>query len=134
MSVRRQIPSLCKLHSIYEEILQEFLDETDVNFYSHRIICDISQSQHRMVRVSKGSNKKICAIKFFQFCVLKTQQCCILQGGVNVPKKLSSLVNSLRDFHISYYKVSKCLQVPIPNFQNWDWIYQIKRQSLCSLL
>ena len=29
MSVKKQIPSLCKLHSFYEDIPEEFLDETD---------------------------------------------------------------------------------------------------------
>ena len=31
MSVKKQIPSLCKLYSFYEEIPEEFLDETDVD-------------------------------------------------------------------------------------------------------
>ena len=31
MSVKKEIPSLCKLYSIYEEIPEEFLDETDVD-------------------------------------------------------------------------------------------------------
>ena len=31
MSVKKQIPSLCKLFSFYEEVPEEFLDETDVD-------------------------------------------------------------------------------------------------------
>ena len=67
MSLRKQIPSLCKLYSFYEEIPAEFLDETDVDSYSYDNIFDISQSQHRIVQVSRGSNKKnrlqsICSI------------------------------------------------------------------------
>ena len=31
MSVKKQIPSLCKLPSFNEEIPEEFLDETDVD-------------------------------------------------------------------------------------------------------
>ena len=31
MSTKKQISSLCKLYSIYEEIPEEFLDETDVD-------------------------------------------------------------------------------------------------------
>ena len=30
MSVKNQIPSLCKLYSFYEEMPEEFLDETEV--------------------------------------------------------------------------------------------------------
>ena len=59
MFVKKQIPSLGKLFSIYEEIPEEFLDETDVDSYFYHNIFDISQSQHRIVRVSRGSNKKI---------------------------------------------------------------------------
>ena len=33
MSVKKQIPSPCKLYSFYEEILEEFLDETDVDSF-----------------------------------------------------------------------------------------------------
>ena len=49
MSVRKQIPSLCKPYSFYEEIPEEFLDETDVDSYFYHNIFDISQSQHRIV-------------------------------------------------------------------------------------
>ena len=59
MSVKKQIPSWCKLYSFYEEIPEEFLDETDVDSYFYHNIFDISQSQHRRVRVSRGSNKKL---------------------------------------------------------------------------
>ena len=72
MSVKKQIPSLCKLYSFYEEIPEEFLDESDVDSYFYHNIFDISQCQHRGVQVSRGSNKKSFAIKLFQFCDLKT--------------------------------------------------------------
>ena len=40
MSVKKQFPSLCKLYSFYEEIPEEFLDETDVDSYFHHNIFD----------------------------------------------------------------------------------------------
>ena len=86
MAVKKQIPSLCKRFLIYEEIPEEFLDETDVGSYSYHNIFDVSQSQHLIVRVSRGSNKKQFAIKLFQFSDLKTQQRCILQEKVNISK------------------------------------------------
>ena len=58
MSVKKQIP-LFRLCSFYEEIPEEFLDETDVDSYFYHNIVNISQSQHRIVRVTRGSNKKI---------------------------------------------------------------------------
>ena len=57
MSVKKQILSLCKLYSFFEEIPEEFLDETDVDSYFYHNMFDISQSQHRLVRVSRGSTK-----------------------------------------------------------------------------
>ena len=71
MSVKKQIPSLSKLYSFYEEIPEEFLDETDVDSNFYHNIFDTSQSQHRIVRVSRGSNKKSFAIKLFQFLPFK---------------------------------------------------------------
>ena len=42
MSVKKQFPSLCKLYSFNEEILEEFLDGTDVDSYFYQNIFDIS--------------------------------------------------------------------------------------------
>ena len=53
LSTKKQISSLCKLYSIYEEIPEEVLDETDVDGYFFHNILDNSQSQNRIVRVSE---------------------------------------------------------------------------------
>ena len=68
MSTKKQISSMCKRYSIYEETPGEFLDETDVDSYFYHNILDISQFHHRIVRVSKGSNKKTFTFKVFHFC------------------------------------------------------------------
>ena len=115
MSVKKQIPSLCKLYSFYDEIPEEFLDETDVdkNFYHN--IFDVSQSEHRLVGVSRGSNKKSFAMKLFQFCDLSTQQRYIFQEEVNISnRELTCLVDSLLDFLKTFDKASKCIQIPLP--------------------
>ena len=115
MSAKKQIPSLCKLYSFYEEIPEEFLDGTDVDSYFYNKIFDISQSQHRTVRVCRGSNKKSFAIKVFQFCELKTQQRYILQEEVNISKReLTCLVDNLLDFLKTFDQASKCMQIPLP--------------------
>ena len=112
MSVKKEIPSLCKLYSFYEEIPAEFLGETDLDSYFYHNIFDISQSQHRIVRVSRSSNKKSIAIKLFQFCDLKTQQRYILQEEVNISKReLTCLVDKLRDFLKIFNQASKCIQI-----------------------
>ena len=58
MSVKKQFSSLCSFYLFYEEIPEEFLDETDVDSYFYHNVFDISQSQHRIVRVDRGSYKK----------------------------------------------------------------------------
>ena len=115
MSVKKQIPSLYKLFSFYEEIPEEFLDEIDADTYLYHNNFDISQSQHRIVRVSRGSNKKSFAIKFFQFCDLKNQQRYILQEDLNISKRdLTCLVDNLRNFLKTFDQASKCIQDPPP--------------------
>ena len=42
MSLKKQIASLCKLFSFYEEVPGEFLDETDLDSYFYQNIFDIS--------------------------------------------------------------------------------------------
>ena len=115
MSVKKQIPSMCKLYSFYEEIPEEFLDETDVESYFYHNSFEIFQSQHQIVRVSRGSNKKAFAIKLFQFCDLKTQQRYILQEEVNISKReLTCLVDKLCDFLKTFDQASNCIQFPLP--------------------
>ena len=87
MSVEKQIPSLCKLYSFYEEVPEEFLDETDVDSFFYHNMFDISRCQHRTVRVSRAYNKNALAIKLFQFCDLETQQRYIFQDEVNFSKR-----------------------------------------------
>ena len=115
MSVKKQFPNLCKLYSFYEEVPEEFLDETDVDSYFYHNVFNICQSQLRIVRVSRGSNKKLFAIKLFQFCDLKTQQRYILQEEVNVSKReLNCVVDNLRDFLKTFDQARKCIQIPLP--------------------
>ena len=60
MSVKKQIPSLSKLFTIYEEVPGCFLDETDVDSYFYNNILDIALIDKRIVWASKGFNKKNC--------------------------------------------------------------------------
>ena len=114
MSVKKQIACLCKLYSFYEEIPEEFLDEADVDSYFYHNIFDISQSQHRLVRVRRVPTKKKFEIKLFQFCLLKSNSY-ILQEEVNISKRvLTCLVDSLRIFPEAFNNASKCIQIPLP--------------------
>ena len=118
MSVKKQIPSFVQNFSFYDELPEEFLDETDVDSYFYHKIFDISQSQHRIVRVSRDSSKKSFAVKLFQFCDLKTQQRYILQEEVNISKReLTCLVDSLRNCLKFFDHASKCFQIAIPELK-----------------
>ena len=108
MSVKKQISSLSKLYTIYEEVPESFLDETDVDSYFYHNILDIALIDNRIIRVSKGSNKKIFAFKLFQFCNLKNQQRFILEEEVSVSlKELAAILNTLRQFLKQYDKTVK---------------------------
>ena len=87
MSLKKQISSLSKLYTYYGEVPESFLDETDVDSYFYHYILDIALIDNRIVRVSKGSNKKIFAFKLFQFCNLKNHQRFILEEEVSVSLK-----------------------------------------------
>ena len=115
MSTKKQISSLCKLYSIYEEVPEEFLDKTDVDSYFYHSILDISQSHHRLVRVSKGSNKNSFAFKVFHFCDSKLQQRFILKEEVSISKKeIESLLDSLGEFLKAFDQANKISQIPLP--------------------
>ena len=114
MSTKKQISSLCKLYSVYEEKQEVFLDETDVDSYFYHNILDISQSDHRTVRVSKGSDKKSFAFKVFDFCDSKLQQRFYLKEEVSISKKeIEYLLNSLGEFLKAFDQANKVLQIPL---------------------
>ena len=115
MSTKKQISSLCKLYSVYEEFPEEFFDETDVDSYFYHNILDISQSHHRTTGVSKGSNKKSFAFKVFLFCDSKSQQRFILKEEVSISKKeIESLLDSLGEFLKAFDQATKVSQILLP--------------------
>ena len=120
MSTKKQNSTLCKLYSVYEEIPEEFSDETDVDSYFYHTILDISQSHHLIVRVSKGSNKKSFAFTVIHFCDSKLQQRFILKEEDSISKKeIESLLDSLGDFLKAFDQANKVSQIPLPkpNFE-----------------
>ena len=120
MSTKKQISCLCKLYSIYKEISEEFSDETDVDSYFYHNILNISQSHHRTVRFSKGSNKKSFAFKVFHFCDSRFQKRFILKEEVSISKQeIESLLHSLDEFLKTFDKANKVSQIPLPkpNFE-----------------
>ena len=114
-STKKQISSLCKLYSIFEEIPEKNLNETDVDSYFFHNILDIAQSHNRIVRVSKGCNKKSFAFKVFHFCDSKLQQRFILKEEVSISKnEIESLLDSLGEFLKVFDQANKVSQIPLP--------------------
>ena len=115
MSIKKQISILCKLYSVYEEIQEEILDETDVDSYFSYNILDISQSHHRKNRVTKGSNKKSLAFRVFHFCDSTLQQRFILKEEVSIYKEeIESSLDRLREFFKASDQANKVLQISLP--------------------
>ena len=108
MSNKKQISSLCRLYSVYGEIPEELLYKKDVDSYFYHTNLDISQSHHRIVRVSKGSNKKFFAFKVFRLCESKLEQRFILKEEVSISKKENdSLLDSLGEFLKAFDQANK---------------------------
>ena len=123
-----------KQDSVYEKKPKIFLEETDVGSYFNHNILDISQSHHRTVRVSKGSNKKTFAFKVFHFCDSKLQQRFTLKEEVSISKKeIESLLDSLREFLKAFDQANKVSQIPLskPKFEIG---FTSKRRTVQSLL
>ena len=115
MSTKKQISSWCKRYSVYEEIPEEFLEETDVVSYFYHHFLGISEFHHRIVRNSRGSNKKSFAFKVFQFWDSKLQQQFILKDKFSIFKKeIESLLDSLGEFLKAFDQANKVSMIPIP--------------------
>ena len=103
MSITKQIPSLSSLYSSYEEVPENFFDKTDADSFFYDNIRDIALIDNRFVRVSKSFNKKVFAIKLFQFCNLKNQQRFILKEEVSVSLiECTAILKTLRQFLKQY--------------------------------
>ena len=127
MSTKKQFSSLCKLHSVYEERLEKISDETDVDSYFYHNILDNSQSDHQIVWVSKGSNKKFYAFKFT--AAVYSQR--IRQ---HFRKKMSLHMTVWVNFSKSFWSSKQNIAGSITQTQVWDRIYKSKRRTAQSLL
>ena len=91
------------------------MDETDLDSCFNITLLDISQSHHRIVRVSKGSNKKSFAFKVFHFCDSKLLQRFILKEEVSIFKKdIEPLLDCLGELLKAFDQAKKVTQVPLP--------------------
>ena len=114
MSTKRQIISLCKLVLIYEEIPEEFLDETDVDSYFYHNILDISQSHHRIVELAKDPTKSLLHSKRFNFAIQSYSSDLFSRKKSAFLKKNESLLDNLGEFHKTFDQANRLSQIPLP--------------------
>ena len=97
------------------KITRGILDETDIDSYFYHNILDISQFHHRIVLVSKGSNKKSFAFKVIHFCDSKLQQRFLLKEEVSIFKKeIECLFDNLGELLKAFHQADKVSQIPLP--------------------
>ena len=83
--------------------------------YFYHNIFDIFQPHHRLVRVSKGSNKESFAFKIFHFFHSNLQQRFIPEEEVSYSKQeIESLLDSLGEVLKAFGQAKKVLQIPLP--------------------
>ena len=112
MSIKKQIPSLCKIYSKYEEKPEEFLDETDVNNCVYHIF-EISQSWCRIVRITKSSKKCLLPSSFFIFAIWSSFMS-FRRKQFFCRTEISPLVERSRDSLKIFDETSNCLRIPLP--------------------
>ena len=133
MSTKKQNSSLCKLYSVYEKIPEEFLDETDVDSYLFHNILHISQSHNRIVRVSKGSNKKYLHSKSFLSVIQSCRNDSFSGKKSAFPKTKLSLYSTVwANFSKLLIKPTKYRRFHYPN-QNLRLDLQ-KQKTICSVI
>ena len=75
---------------------------------------DVTKTDNRLVRVSKGSNKNLFAIKVFKFCDLKAHQRSFLEEEISITiKELAAVLNRLRHFLKQYDRARKATLYPL---------------------
>ena len=99
MSSKNQLRALRKLYSIYEEIPEDFLDETDIDSYFFYNLLNISIVEGRLLRVSRSSKTNSFSFKDFKFDSSKLKQRYFHAQEITVTKQeLAAGLYQLSDF------------------------------------
>ena len=131
---QKQISCLCKVFSFYEELREEFLDETDEDTFFYHNNFDILQCQLRTVRVSNGSKKSLLQPSSSGFAKLGHSGIISFKKNLQYPKEdsvpWSTVCPTFSKPSIKLEKVNRFSYWS----PSWHWSYKIKRQSLYSTL
>ena len=99
MPLKKQLPTLSKLYSIYEEIPEDLLDEADIDSYFYHSNLNITKKENRLVRLSKTSNKNSFNLKVFKFDCSTIQQKYSLSEEITLTRReLGVVLHCLNDF------------------------------------
>ena len=134
MSVKQQLPSLSLLYSVYEDVPEQTLDEADVDSYFYHNILDVTKTDNRLVRVSKGSNKNLFAIKVFKFCDLKAQQRFFLDEEISITKKELAATLNRPSLFKTVRPRTKGNSISPTKTVTRDWLYAVEGRALLTLL
>ena len=100
MPIKNQLPTLCKLYSIYAENPEDLLDEADIDSYFYHTILNIKK-ENRLVRLSKTSNKN--SFNLFKFDCSTIQQKDSLSEEITLTKReLGVVLDCLNDFLLQF--------------------------------
>ena len=103
------------MYTLYEDVPASFSDETDADSYFDHNVLELALIDNRIVRVSKGSRKKILAFELFQFYNLQNQHRFNLQEEVSVSlKEFAAILNTLRQFLKQDVQASIVPLYPLP--------------------
>ena len=116
MCVKKQIPSLRKLYTIYEEVPEKFGTKPTLIVIFTITSWTLPWSVSELFELAKGPTKKNFAFKLFQFWKLKNQQRFNIEDKVSISlKEFAAILNTLRQFLKQYDKTVKFAALhPLP--------------------
>ena len=114
MSTKKQISSLCKLYSVYEERPEEILDETDVDSYFITTFWTFHSPITDLFELAKDPTKSLWHSKCFIFTIQSYSSDLISRKMSAFPKKIESLLDSLGEFLKAFDQANKISHIPLP--------------------
>ena len=126
--------TFCQVFSFCEELPDEFLDKTAVDFHFQHNRIDISQIQHRQARVTKAPKKFFCIeiaslLRFEDTAALYNPR-----RSDYFQKRTCLFIRQIAWTFRSFWSSQQQITDSAVTNPNRDWIHKIKRQYVCTLL
>ena len=84
MTIKKQIPSLSKLYTVYEEVPENFFHETDSDSFFYHIILDIAGSISELFKLPMVPTRKVLLSNYFSFATSKINKDSLLKRRCQV--------------------------------------------------